>query len=153
MPKITSKWQRCGELTAATLYELLRFRQQIFVVEQASPYPDLDGLDTTAWHFVLHAEHGLVGCLRLTTPDDGETAVRIGRVAVRVELRRRGLGRRLVTEALLFSRERYPERGIALAAQLSLVPFYEGFGFAAVSAPYDDFGVAHVEMALHTIAV
>jgi ElaA protein len=42
MPKITTEWQRFEELPADVLYEMLRFRQSIFVVEQRSPYPDLD---------------------------------------------------------------------------------------------------------------
>jgi ElaA protein len=50
MPEITTQWRRFDELTASELYELLRFRQSIFVVEQASAYPDLDGLDPSAWH-------------------------------------------------------------------------------------------------------
>ncbi len=45
MPEIATEWRRFEEWTAGELYELLRFRQSIFVVEQASPYPDLDGLD------------------------------------------------------------------------------------------------------------
>ena len=53
-------------------------------------------------------------------------------------------------EALRFCRERYPAQDIVLAAQLDLVPFYERFGFAVTSEPYDDFGVMHVEMSLRT---
>ena len=51
-------------------------------------------------------------------------------------------------KALIHCRERFPLQAIALAAQVPLVPFYESFGFAAISRPYDDFGVAHVEMVL-----
>ena len=54
----------------------------------------------------------------------------------------------LMSQALLFCRERYPGQPIALSAQLYLVPFYQRFGFAAVSDPYDDFGVAHIDMML-----
>src|SRR5436190_1610578 len=50
MPEITTQWRRFDEVTVAELYELLRFRQSIFVVEQGSAYPDLDGLDQSAWH-------------------------------------------------------------------------------------------------------
>ena len=56
MPKITTQWQRFEELSPDALYEILRFRQSIFVVEQRSPYPDLDGLDQEAWHLLLRAE-------------------------------------------------------------------------------------------------
>jgi len=141
MPKIETQWQRFDELSPDALYEILRFRQSIFVVEQSSPYPDLDGLDQDAWHLQLRAEGELVGYLRLT-----QTPVRIGRVVVAPALRRRGLGRGLIDEALRFCRERYPVQDIVLAAQLNLVPFYERFGFAVTSEPYDDFGVRHVMM-------
>jgi ElaA protein len=145
MPKtaagITTRWQRFDELPPTELYELLRFRQQIFVVEQRSPYPDLDGLDGEAWHLSLRACGALAGCLRLIPQP-----LRIGRVAVAADLRRHGLGRRLMIEALAFCREHHPGETIALGAQLHLAGFYESLGFAAVGMPYDDFGVAHVEM-------
>jgi ElaA protein len=141
MPKITTEWQRFEQLSADMLYEVLRFRQSIFVVEQRSPYADLDGLDQEAWHLLLRSEGELAGYLRLIP-----MPIRIGRVAVASHVRRRGLGRRLMEEGLRFCRERYPAQNIILAAQLNLVPFYSSFGFAVISEPYDDFGVMHVEM-------
>jgi ElaA protein len=152
---ITSEWIRADLLSLHEFYELLRFRQQIFVVEQGSPYPDLDGLDLAAWHLRLRAEPGaLAGYLRLLPPPDAGPAapVRIGRVAVAASRRRLGLGRRLMTEALDFCRARYPGRTVALAAQAHLAGFYQGLGFVAASAPYDDFGVPHVEMTLDKLA-
>ena len=143
MPEIATEWQRFEQLSAAKLYELLRFRQGIFVVEQGSPYPDLDGLDQSAWHLLLRVDGTLAGYSRLIPPP-----VRIGRVAVAAPLRGRGLGRRLMEEALSFCRERYPAQDIVLAAQLQLASFYESFDFAVISEPYDDFGVMHVEMSL-----
>ena len=148
MPKIETEWQRFEALTADGLYEVLRFRQSIFVVEQRSPYPDLDGLDRDAWHLVARADRELAGYLRLMPTTGPPSLVRIGRVAIAELLRRQGIGRYLMELALSFCRERYPPRSIALGAQLHLVPLYERFGFVASSDPYDDFGVAHVEMIL-----
>ena len=148
MPEITTEWRRFDELTADQLYELLRFRQSIFVVEQASAYPDLDGLDQSAWHLLAWLESELIGYLRLTATAGPPPTVRIGRVAVSPFLRRGGLGRMLMEKALIRCRERFPVQAIALGAQVPLVPFYESFGFATTSEPYDDFGVAHVEMVL-----
>jgi len=141
MPRITTEWQRFEALTAGELYELLRFRQNIFVVEQRSPYPN-------AWHLVARTKRELAGYLRLIPMTGPPPTLRIGRVAVSPLLRRCGLGRMLMEKALAFYRKHYPLRSIALGAQLPLVPFYESFGFAAISEPYDDFGVAHVEMVL-----
>jgi ElaA protein len=146
MPQITTEWRRFDELTAGELYELLRFRQTIFVVEQCSPYPDLDGADQSAWHLTARAEGELVGYLRLTTRAGSPPLARIGRFAVASHLRRHGLGRRLVEEALQLNVEHYPACDIALGAQAHLVPFYREFGFEPTGEPYDDFGISHVEM-------
>ena len=148
MPEIATEWRRFDELTTGDLYELLRFRQNIFVVEQACAYPDLDGLDLGAWHLAARLESELIGYLRLTPITGPPPIVRIGRVAVSPSLRRGGLGRMLMEKALILCREHFPQHAVALGAQVPLVPFYESFGFAASSQPYDDFGVAHVEMVL-----
>jgi ElaA protein len=144
MPETAMEWQKFEQLSAPALYELLQFRQNIFVVEQRSPYPDLDGLDQNAWHLLLRCDGELAGYGRLTPPQP----LRIGRVAVASELRRHGLGRRLMEEALLFCRAHYPGFPMVLSAQTYLVPFYRSFGFEPTGAPFDDFGVAHVDMGL-----
>ena len=143
MLKIETEWQRFETLSADELYELLRFRQAIFVVEQRSAYPDLDGLDRQAMHLLLRAEGKLAGCLRLVP-----SPLRIGRVATDATLRRCGLGRQLMREALLYCRATYPGRAVAVSAQAHLVPFYRGFGFEVIGEPYDDFGVTHLDMEL-----
>jgi len=142
------EWQSFAQLSADALYALLRFRQDIFVVEQGSPYPDLDGLDQEAWHLRLWAEGELAGCLRLVATPGPLPQVGIGRVAVAAHLRWRGLGGTLMKEALVFCREHRPAQPIVLSAQLHLAPFYQGFGFAPISEPYDDFGVTHIEMSI-----
>ena len=143
MPKVVTEWQRFEQLSADKLYELLRFRQGIFVVEQGSPYPDLDGLDQSSWHLLLQVDGALAGYARLIPPP-----VRIGRVAVAAERRRHGLGRRLMEGALLFCRAQYPGQPVMLTAQIHLVPFYRGFGFEPTGEPFDDFGLTHVDMEL-----
>jgi ElaA protein len=121
----------------------LQFRQAIFVVEQASPYADLDGRDTRAEHLLLRRADALIGCLRLIEPDP---LVRIGRVAVAVGERGHGVARLMMEAALQRAAEVYPHRDVALSAQTYLEPFYQSLGFATVSAPYDDCGVPHVDM-------
>lgn len=146
--RVTMGWRLFGDLSGRELYELLRFRQNIFVVEQHSPYPDLDCLDQSAWHLVVRDAGSLAGYLRLMPITGPPPLVRVGRVAVSSHRRRHGIGRAIMEEALLFCRKCYAGQPIALAAQLPLAPFYQSFGFSATSAPYDDFGVEHVEMAL-----
>ncbi|MBI0488689.1 GNAT family N-acetyltransferase, partial [Dickeya dianthicola] len=82
-------WHDWGvkDLNPYALYDILRLRSQVFVVEQQCAYQDADGLDladgnrhVTAW------QNGrLIACARLLAPDDGQAAVTIGRVVVAPE--------------------------------------------------------------------
>ena len=138
-------WYGVAELSAPLLYDVLRFRQAIFVVEQRSPYPDLDGFDQGAQHLLLRLDDALAGYARLV-PHRRDARIAIGRVAVAAPLRRRGLARRLMTEALARRRRDHPDCTIALSAQTYLAPFYESLGFRPTSAPYDDYAVPHIDM-------
>lgn len=143
----TLDWREWADLSTDELYELLAFRQAIFVVEQASPYPDLDGRDGAARHLVLCREGVLIGSLRLIAPNiDNDPRARLGRVAVAEAERGKGCARLMVTEALRLAAELYPGCEIQIGAQTYLAPFYESFGFAATTSPYDDFGVPHIDM-------
>jgi ElaA protein len=141
------EWHDFAGLPAGLLYEVLRFRQAIFVVEQACAYPDLDGLDRRAHHLLLEAAGALAGYLRLI-PHPDEHRVSIGRVAVALSLRNRGIARRLMTAALGRCERDYPGLAVGLSAQTHLTGFYESLGFRAIAPPYDDYGVPHIEMAL-----
>jgi ElaA protein len=106
--QVSLQWYRFEELGPALLYELLRFRQAIFVVEQSCAYPDLDGLDQTAQHLLLRIDGALAGCLRLI-PFPDQRRVNIGRVAVAEAARGKGLARQMMIEALARCRRDYPD--------------------------------------------
>jgi ElaA protein len=150
-PEISTEWRRFEQLSAQELYDILRFRQSIFVVEQGSPYPDLDGSDQTARHLLLREESALGGYLRLAPMPGPPAVVNIGRFALAPHLRGRGYGRMLMDRALGLLRDDFPGRPAALRAQRHLVPFYQSFGFAVNSDPFDDFGVKHVEMVMRRV--
>ena len=141
------EWRSFADFSTEQLYQMLRFRQAIFVVEQACAYPDLDGLDRRAEHLLVHEGKPLVGCLRVI-PYTDERRVAIGRVAVGDTARRQGLARSMMAEALARCAGAYPDYTIILTAQTYLIPFYESLGFQAISEPFDDYGLMHVEMAL-----
>ena len=129
------------DLDARTAYALWQLRQQVFVVEQGSPYPDLDGrdLEPTTRHVLLEEEGTLLGCLRLL--DDGD-AWRIGRVVVAAPARGRGLARLLMDEAVALC----TGREVRLDAQTGLTAFYESYGFEVSGPEFVEDGVAHVPM-------
>lgn len=131
------------ELDAATLYELLRLRADIFVVEQACPYPELDGRDLLPGvrHWWVE-EHGrVIACLRvLPEPDGGH---RIGRVATHPEARRRGVAGRLLRAVLATL-----DGPVVLAAQAYLRNWYQGFGFVPDGEEFLEDGILHLPMRL-----
>lgn len=130
------------DLDARTAYALWRLRQQVFVVEQHSPYPDLDGRDVepTARHLLGEVDGALAGYLRLL--DDGD-ALRIGRVVVAPEHRGEGLAAVLVDEALALA----GGREVRLDAQIGLVDWYGRWGFEPTGPEFDEDGVLHRPMA------
>ena len=132
-------------LDTRTAYDVWRLRQQVFVVEQDCPYPDLDGrdLEPTTRHVVLLDEDDdpvVVGTLRVL--DDGDWA-RIGRVVVAPSARGRGLAALLMDEAMALC----GDREVRLDAQTGLTAFYEGYGFEVTGPEFDEDGVMHVPMA------
>ena len=141
------RWYGFADFSAALLYEVLRFRQAIFVVEQHCAYPDLDGLDQSATHLLLRVDEKLAGCLRLI-PFAEERRVKIGRVAVAEAARGLGLARQMMIEAIARCRRDYSDHTVTLSGQTYLAPFYESLGFVVTSPPYDDYGIPHIDMVL-----
>lgn len=146
MNDLSFRWQGFDDFTPSSLYAVLRFRQDVFIVEQQSPYPDLDGLDPVCHHLLVTDDAGqLVACLRARGAD-GDSPAFIGRIVVGSATRGTGLGRRLVAEGLAFMARTCPGQPIRIGAQQHLADFYAGFGFVAEGEPYDDGGIPHVTM-------
>jgi ElaA protein len=137
------------DLDVPTLYALLKLRVEVFVVEQARPYPELDGRDLLAEtrHFWLEAPDGEVICtLRLMEEHaGGHKAFRLGRLCT--ERSARGLGHttRLLRAALAEVGD-YPCR---INAQIYLTDMYAQHGFVRDGDDFADDGVPHVPMVRH----
>ena len=127
------QWHDFADFPAALLYEVLRFRQAIFVVEQASPYPDLDGQDERAHHLLLRVDGELAGYIRLI-PHPGEARVAIGRVAVTTPLRRQGLARRLMETVHAWCTE-HEVGAVALNAAPAAQHLYRTLGYVDAPSP------------------
>jgi len=115
-----------------------------------SPYPDLDCLDQSAWHLVVRVAGSLAGYLRLMPITGPPPLVRVGRscrvvapATARDWPSHNGGRPCFFCRKLLCGANRSPSPPSSLWRR-----FYQSFGFSATSAPYDDFGVEHVEMAL-----
>jgi len=128
-----------ASLTTDELYALLRLRSDVFVVEQACVYADLDGRDTEPGTRHVWVERaGPAAYLRVL--DDGDV-LRIGRVVTRAGERGSGLAAELMRHVLSGS-----DGPWTLDAQEYLAEWYERLGFVRSGPAYDDEGIPHVPM-------
>ena len=133
-----------SELTAELLYEILRLRTEVFVVEQNCVYQDMDGLDAVSKHFaLLDGEGGLVSYARLILPHEGQDYVKFGRFITDRKRRECGAGTRVLKAAVSYARSHYPEYPLKVSGQLYLENYYKKQGFCPVSDVYLEDGIPH----------
>jgi ElaA protein len=149
--KIDWQWLAFADLNLHELYEILKLRQDVFVVEQQCPYPDADGRDVDCYHLLgwekLTGKRGeLIAYLRVLPPGLAYEELAMGRILTAKKVRGAGIGKELMKEGLRRVRETFGEVAVRISAQHYLKPFYEEFGFRQFSEPYDEDGIPHVEM-------
>ncbi|ANQ25290.1 GCN5 family acetyltransferase [Vibrio natriegens] len=137
-----------AQLTTLQLYELMRLRVDVFVVEQTCPYPELDGKDTLdgVYHLLGYHDDELVACARLLPAGTTYDNVSIGRVVTKKTARGGGLGHKLLEEALAQCEALWPEQTIDIGAQEHLIEYYSRHGFNVISDSYLEDGIPHVDM-------
>ena len=133
-----------NDLTVKELYEILRLRVDVFVVEQNCSYSEVDGKDLDAWHLWFEDEDGIAGYLRLLAPGVSFKEASIGRVIAKK--RRCGIGSKLMQAGIEKMKEIYGDTDIRIEAQVYAREFYEKAGFVKVSEEFLDDGIPHIEM-------
>ena len=155
------------ELTSVDIYQILKARSQVFVVEQNCPYQDMDELDFDCLHLVAHQNEALIGYCRIVPPEfnklrsnlsvadasmkpayNADPIPAIGRVLVLSEYRRHGLARQIILEAIGCCHKTYGKKPIIISAQRYLLEFYQSLGFIPEGEPYLIDGIEHVKMTL-----
>ena len=130
-----------NQLSAQELYEILRVRFKVFVMEQKCWYLDMDRVDYNAVHLYLSDESDIVAYARLYQREDGNW--RFGRM---LTLQRgKGLGKQLV-HSIVDKAQSLGAKSLGLDAQMHAVGFYEQLGFTVCSKPFEEAGIEHVEM-------
>ena len=145
-PDLRWCWYRLEGMKPFLLYDMLALREAIFVVEQTCAYHELDGLDKAAEHLLVTRDGTVVSCLRVLPPDKKAGQVRIGRVAVSSDWRKRGLARSMVQSAIDKIRLDYPSSDICLDAQTYLQGFYLSLGFQVCGDEFLEDGIPHIPM-------
>ena len=132
------------QLTTDEVYELLRVRSEVFVVEQNCVYQDLDGDDQKAIHLWLTLDDKIVALARVCPAGTHMTEISIGRV-ITTE-RGKGYGRQIMLHAIRAAIEHFGATLIDIEAQEYAKGFYEGVGFKQSSDTFMLDGIQHIKM-------
>ncbi len=134
------------ELITKELYQILRLRSAVFVVEQDCVYQDVDNKDQKALHVIGVKEGEIVAYTRIFKPGDYFDNVSIGRVVVAQDQRKYGLGKQIMQASLTAIKERFPNKPIEISAQSYLLKFYTELGFNVFGEEYLEDGIPHRRM-------
>lgn len=133
-------------LTPYEVYELLRLRSEVFVVEQNCVFLDMDNLDQSCHHLLGYIGNELAVSTRILPAGLTYEQVSIGRVVGSPRFRAMGAGKALMNKAIQCAFEIYGEQDIKIGAQLYLKKFYEEFGFCPCSETYLEDNIPHIKM-------
>ncbi len=132
------------ELTVDELYELLRVRSEVFVVEQKCVYQDLDGDDQKSIHLWLTVAEKVVALARVCPAGTHMKEISIGRVIT--TKRGKGYGKQIMLHAIDAAREDFRAKLIDIEAQEYAKGFYESVGFKQSSDSFMLDGIPHIKM-------
>jgi ElaA protein len=146
MSGITWRFVPFDALTTRELYEVLQLRSEVFVVEQACVFQDLDGADAQAMHLLGTVEGRLAAYARCFSAGVKFSEASIGRVVTRNEVRGSGAGHVLMKQAITCLTQHWGPQAIRIGAQARLEQFYRQHGFTKTGAPYSEDDIPHIEM-------
>lgn len=130
------------------LYQILKLRQDVFIIEQNCIYEDIDLVDHQSEHLLLvDDQEQLIGYLRIVPGGEKFKEWSLGRIAVRSESRGKQYGKKMIEEAI----DILDKRGIhsiRIEAQAHLLKYYKSFGFQPVSEVYSVDDIPHLQMLL-----
>ncbi|MCF8339401.1 MAG: GNAT family N-acetyltransferase [Chitinophagaceae bacterium] len=134
------------ELLPEELYQLLRLRSEVFVVEQNCVFLDLDNKDQQSIHLMGWINNNIAVYVRILPPGLAYDEPSIGRVVSSPAYRRTGAGRILMEKAIELTSDMYKGENIRIGAQYYLKNFYGSLGFEIQGDIYLEDGIDHIEM-------
>ncbi|MCW3169475.1 GNAT family N-acetyltransferase [Chryseobacterium sp. 09-1422] len=146
MSNIIWKIKSFEEITTSELYEIIKARVDVFVVEQDCPYPDLDGYDQQAVHIWAEQDQDVLAYCRIFNKEIKYPETSIGRVLTTEKARGKSLGKQLIQYAVETIENRFHTSEVRISAQDYLLRFYSGFGFEDTGKKYLEDNIPHTEM-------
>jgi ElaA protein len=147
--QVILNWQfiAFNSLTNVQLYNILKLRNLVFIVEQNCVYNDLDDKDEPSTHVLGTVNNELAAYCRLLPPNISyPNYCSIGRVLTHANFRTLGLGKILMEKAIQQCQTLWPNVGIKIGAQNYLLNFYQNLGFKVSGPIYLEDGIEHIEM-------
>ena len=138
-----------SELTIDELYQLLRLRSEVFVVEQDCVYQDIDGNDQSALHIIGVKNNAIIAYARAFKPGDYFKEASIGRVVVSKDFRRYKYGYDIMNASIRAVKDYFKSNTIKVSAQCYLKTFYNNLGFKEVGEDYLEDGIPHIAMIMN----
>ncbi len=145
-------WKCCEfwQLSSVELYQILRVRNAILVVEDAHMHQDIDGKDESAVHvFAMDAIGGesvVVAYARLRPGDDVDPQAMIDKLLTHTTRRDDDTADRLIAHALAAAHERWPHTSLRTHSAIHRESFYKRFGFRKVDGPFLQHGMPFIGM-------
>jgi len=137
-----------NELTKEKLYQIIRLRLEVFVIEQNCVYQDLDNKDQKAIHLVGEEKGKTIAYTRLFKRGDYFENASIGRVIVKKENRKKGHGKKIMLKSIEVLKKEHKEKRIEISAQKYLTSFYADLGFKKEGEDYLEDNIPHIKMIL-----
>jgi ElaA protein len=136
------------ELTITELYQILKLRNEVFIVEQNCPFQDMDGKDFKCFHLIGADSNSyeVMAYTRIVPAGVSYAEASIGRVVTSHKARGEGVGKALMTKSIEVLEYLYGAVPIKIGAQYYLKKFYESFGFQQVGDIYLEDGIQHILM-------
>ena len=138
------------QLSKEKLYQIIRLRLEVFVLEQNCIYQDLDNKDQKAIHLVGEEEGKVIAYTRLFKKGDYFENASIGRVIVKKESRKKDYGKIIMQKSIEELKNEYNEENIEISAQKYLTKFYDDLGFKKIGEEYLEDNIPHIKMVLKT---
>ena len=134
------------DLTIDELYEILKLRSIVFVVEQNCIYQDIDDIDKTSYHIFMKEKDKPEIKVYLRVFEKDKDTAQIGRVVTAEDKRRKGYASELIKKGIDIAKNELKKNKVYLEGQVYAAKLYEKLGFKIISDEFLEDGIPHYKM-------